>query len=96
MAKNHVKKLVKDILEKRIIDNDKINEYIKDSSLIKTKSDKILFLKEYVRKFPYPGLYVANEFLKCASLTKEYSKFIIWLIKGLHRNHHQNSTGDHT
>ena len=81
MTENFIKKLVKDILEKRIRGNDKINEYVKDSNLIKTKSDKIVFLKECVKQLPYPRLYVANEFLKCASLTKEYSQFIIWLIR---------------
>lgn len=81
MTENSIKNLVKDILEKRIIDNDKINEFVKDSNLIKTKSDKIVFLKEYVKQLPYPTLYVADEFLKCASLTKEYSQFIIWLIR---------------
>ena len=81
MTENSMKKLVKDILKKRIRDNHKINEYIKDSNLVKTKSDRIIFLKECVKKLPYPGLYVANEFLKCASLTKEYSQFIIWLIR---------------
>ena len=81
MTENFIKKLVKDILEKRIRDNDKINEYVKDSNLIKTKSDKIVFLKECVKQLPYPRLYVANEFLKCASLTKEYSQFIIWMIR---------------
>ena len=81
MTENSMKKLVKDILEKGITDNDKINEYIKDSNLIKTKSDKIVFFKEYVKKSPRPGLYVTDEFLKCASLTKKYSQFVIWLIK---------------
>lgn len=81
MTKSSLKKLVKEIFENRIIDNDKINKYVKDSNLVKTKSDKIIFLREYVKKSPYPGLYVMDEFLECASLTKEYSRFIIWLIK---------------
>lgn len=81
MTENSIKKLAKDILEKRIMDNDKINEYVKDSNLIKTKSDKIVFLKECVKKLPHLGFYVADEFLKCASLTKEYSQFVIWLIR---------------
>ena len=45
MTENFIKKLVKDILEKRIRDNGKINEYVKDSNLIKTKSDKIVLVK---------------------------------------------------
>jgi len=81
MTENSLKKLAKEVVDKRIIDTNKINKYVKDSNKVKTKSDKIIFLKEYVKKSPYPGLYVQDEFLKCASLTKEYSQFIIWLVK---------------
>lgn len=76
-----MKKLVKEILENRIIDNSKINKYVKDSKKVKTNSDKIFFLKEYAKKASYPGLYIHDEFLTCSSTTKEYSQFIIWLIK---------------
>lgn len=81
MTENSLEKLAKEVVDKRIIDTNKINKYVKDSNKIKTKSDKIIFLKEYVKKSPYPGLYVQDEFLKCASLTKKYSQFITWLVK---------------
>jgi len=95
MTENSLEKLAKEVVDKRIIDTNKINKYVKDSNNVKTKSDKIIFLKEYVKKSPYPGLYVQDEFLKCASLTKKYSQFITWLVKkrflhsgyiGIHRN----------
>ena len=78
---NPIKNLVKEITEKRIIDNDKINNYIEKSNLVKTKFDKMLFLKEYAKIIPYPGLYVGKEFLKCSTLTKKYANFLVWLVK---------------
>lgn len=78
---NPIKNLVKKIEEKRIIDNNEINNYVEKSNLIKTKSDQIIFLKEYTKIFPYPGLYVGKEFLKCATLTKKYADFLVWLVK---------------
>ena len=81
MTNNSLKTLVKEIIENRIIGNKKIIEYVKNSKKVKTNSDKIIFLKEYARKSPYPGLYIQDEFLTCSSTTKEYSQFIIWLIK---------------
>ena len=78
---NQIKNLVKEIKEKRIIDNNKINNYVLKSNIIKTKSDQIVFLKEYVKIIPYPSLYVGTEFLKCASLTKEYADFLVLLVK---------------
>ena len=78
---NPIKNLVKEIIEKRIIDNNEIKDYVEKSNLIKTKSDQIIFLKNYSRLSPFPGLYVGKEFLKCATLTKKYTNFLVWLTK---------------
>ena len=42
-----IKQLAKQVTEKRIHEKDEINQIIKKSNLINTKSDKIIFLKEY-------------------------------------------------
>ena len=76
-----IKNLVNEIVKVGTLNNNKINDYVTKSNLVKTKSEQIIFLKEFVKKHPYPKLYVDDEFLKCASTTKEYSKFIVWLIK---------------
>ena len=76
-----IKKLVHEINEKRIIDNDKIKNCLKTSQIIETKSNMIIFLQEYAKINPYPGSYVRQEFLKCAALTKKYVNFIIAIVK---------------
>jgi len=76
-----IKQLAKQVTEKRIHEKDEINQIIKKSNLINTKSDKIIFLKEYAENYPYPGLYINDEILDCAIPKKEFSDFIIWLIK---------------
>ena len=81
MKREHlIKNLVKEIKEKNIIDNNKINNYVLKSNLVKTKLDQIVFLNEYVEIIPYPNLYVCSEFLKCASLTKEYVDFLVLCV----------------
>lgn len=72
--------LVKEIIEKRI-DTKEINNYLKKNKKIKTKSDKINFLKECIKEHRFLGNYVQNEFLKCASPTKEFSKFVEFVIE---------------
>ncbi len=76
-----IKHLAKQITEKRIHDKDEINQIIKKSNIINTKSDKIIFLKEYAENYPYPGKYINEELLECASPTKEFSDLVIWLAK---------------
>ena len=53
----------------------------KKSNLINTKSDKIIFLKEYAKNDRYSRSYINDEILDCAIPKKEFSDFIIWLIK---------------
>ncbi len=76
-----IKHLAKQVTEKRIHEKDEINQIIKKSNLINTKSDKIIFLKEYAENYPYPGEYINEQLLECASPTREFSDFIIWLAK---------------
>ena len=74
-----IKELAEQIASERIYKDEEINDRINKSNLIKTKSDRITFLKEYARKYHYPGNYIPNELLKCASPTKEFSDFIVCL-----------------
>lgn len=76
-----IKQLAQKIANERMYEKDEINERIRKSNLVKTKADKIIFLKEYVKNYPYPGNYINEELLGCASPTKEFLDFIIWLAK---------------
>ena len=76
-----IKQLARQIAVERIYEDKEINERINKSDLIKTESDRIIFLKEYAEQYPYPGKYINNELLKCATPTKEFSDFIVWLVK---------------
>ena len=76
-----IKQLAQQIASKRIHEDKEINDRIDKSNLIKTKPEKIIFLKEYAKRYPYPNNYINNELLSCATPTKKFSDFIIWLVK---------------
>ena len=76
-----IRQLAQQIASKRIHEDKEINDQINKSNLIKTKPEKIIFLKEYANQYPFPNNYINNELLSCATPTKEFSDFIIWLVK---------------
>ena len=76
-----IKQLAQQIASERIHEYKEINDRIDKSNLIEIESDKIIFLKEYANQYPYPNNYINNELLSCATPTKGFSDFIIWLVK---------------
>ena len=80
MATSKWKQLIEELKEERKIDAEEINEYLKQSKKIKTKSDKINFLKEYVKTFPRPKAYVQKYFFEYANPSKKFVEFLVFTI----------------
>ena len=76
-----IRQLAQQIASELIHEYKEINDRIDKSNLIKTKPEKIIFLKEYAKQYPFPNNYINNELLSCATPTKKFSDFIIWLVK---------------
>lgn len=80
MNQSDAKRLVKNINKARIL-IPKVNEYLEKHKSIKTNSDGIAFLREFLKSSPHRWHYVHEELLTYSSCTKEYSQFVMDLVK---------------